>query len=160
MINKILIFILTLVLLIPTSYADKTRAELKRLDLDQFVLAHGMRIEFVLEKQKAPISGFIMPASDFALFKTEFEFMEREINSIIENMTHICEQEIKANNKRYADSLKELADENVALHNKHNAVEAALKKEIKLQKIQTRNYTIAGTLIGATIAGVTVFLLR
>ena len=55
-------------------HADTTK-ELKKLDLKQFVDAHDMRLEFLLQGKKSPYSGFIIPPSDFVLFKTEFEFM-------------------------------------------------------------------------------------
>jgi len=141
------------------AYAD-TDKELKNLDLKQFVTAHDIRLKFVLEGKKAPYSGFIIPPSDFVLFKTEFEFMENEINIINNNMIELCKLEISGLVMKHHDSIQQMVDDNIKLTDLLKTKEQLYIVSLKEEKIRTRNYTLVGVLTGAVIAGTTVLLLK
>ena len=140
-------------------YADTVR-QLKKHDLKKFVDLHDMRLEFVLENKKAPYSGFLLPPSDFVLFKTEFEYMENEINAIVESMTDLCNLEISNLVKKHHTSIQQMVDENIRLNDLLKTKEDLFKASLKEERIRTRNYTLIGILTGAVIAGTTVFFLK
>lgn len=141
------------------AFAD-TNKELKKLDLKEFVDIHDLRLEFVLENKKAPYSGFLLPPSDFVLFKTEFEFMEQEINTIVNSMTELCKLEISSLVKKHHDSIQQMVEDNIKLTELIKTKEDLYKISIKEERIRTRNYTLVGILTGAVVAGTTVFLLK
>ena len=141
------------------AFAD-TNKELKKLDLKEFVDIHDLRLEFVLENKKAPYSGFLLPPSDFVLFKTEFEFMEQEINTIVNSMTELCKLEISGLVKKHHDSIQQMVEDNIKLTELIKTKEDLYKISIKEERIRTRNYTLVGILTGAVVAGTTVFLLK
>lgn len=138
----------------------ETTKELKKHDLKEFVDIHDLRLEFVLENKKAPYSGFLLPPSDFVLFKTEFEFMETEINTIVNSMTELCKLEINSLVKKHHTSIQQMVDENIKLTELLKAKEDKYRISLKEERLRTRNYTLVGLLTGAVIAGTTVFLLK
>lgn len=153
--------ILFLMILFFSTFANADTAKaLKQHNLKEFVDIHDMRLTFVLENKKVPYSGFLIPPSDFVLFKTEFEYMEREINSIVTSMTDLCNTEISSLVKKHHISIQQMVDDNIKLSELLKAKEDAFNASLKEEKIKTRNYTLVGILTGAIIAGTTVFLLK
>ena len=138
----------------------ETSKELKKHDLKEFVEVHDLRLKFVLENKKAPYSGFLLPPSDFVLFKTEFEFMETEINTIVNSMTELCKLEISALVKKHHTSIQQMVDDNIKLTDLLKSKEDLYEISLKEERLKTRNYTIAALAAGAVIAGTTVFLLK
>ncbi len=153
-------YILLLSLLIsPLAYADTTK-ELKKLNLKEFVEVHDLRLKFVLKNKKAPYAGFLLPPSDFVLFKTEFEFMEEEINTIVNSMTELCKLEISTLVRKHHNSIQQMVDDNIKLNELLKTKETLYKVSLKAERTRTRNYTLVGLFTGAFIAGTTVFLLK
>lgn len=149
-----------LFLMFATTVNAETNKQLKKHNLKDFVEVHDLRLEFVLENKKAPYSGFLLPPSDFVLFKTEFEFMENEINTIVNSMTELCKLEISSLVKKHHTSIQQMVDENIKLADLLKTKEDLYKVSLKEERLRTRNYTLVGILTGAVIAGTTVFLLK